>query len=62
MEEGIDLRALRDAFGAFMTGVTVVTAVAKDGSPVGFTANSLRCVLPKALVIMIILPMQNILE
>lgn len=44
MEEGIDLRALRDAFGAFMTGVTVVTAVAKDGSPVGFTANSFSSV------------------
>ncbi len=35
-----DQRALRDAFGAFMTGVTVVTALADDGSPVGFTANS----------------------
>lgn len=31
---------LREAFGAFMTGVTVVTAVGEDGIPVGFTANS----------------------
>lgn len=33
-------RALRDAFGAFMTGVTVVTAYSADGRPLGFTANS----------------------
>ena len=39
-----DPRALRDAFGAFMTGVTVVTAVASDGSPRGFTANSFSSV------------------
>jgi len=31
---------LREAFGSFMTGVTVVTAVSEDGTPVGFTANS----------------------
>ncbi len=36
----IPLRALRDAFGAFATGVTVVTAVRPDGEPVGITANS----------------------
>ncbi len=35
-----DQRALRDAFGTFMTGVTVVTAVGEDGARVGFTANS----------------------
>lgn len=35
-----DPRALRDAFGSFMTGVTVVTAVSKTGEKVGFTANS----------------------
>lgn len=34
-----DPRALRDAFGCFMTGVTVVTTV-EDGRPLGFTANS----------------------
>lgn len=35
-----DPRALRAAFGAFLTGVTVVTARRDDGVPVGFTANS----------------------
>lgn len=34
-----DPRALRDAFGCFMTGVTVVTTQ-QDGKPLGFTANS----------------------
>ena len=34
------LRELRDAFGTFATGVTVVTAVRPDGEPVGVTANS----------------------
>lgn len=36
----LDLRELRAAFGAFMTGVTVVTAKNADGAVVGFTANS----------------------
>lgn len=40
----IDPRALRDAFGCFMTGVTVVTTIDKDGKPQGFTANSLSSV------------------
>lgn len=40
----IDPRALRDAFGAFMTGVTVVTAHDGDGHPLGFTANSFTSV------------------
>lgn len=40
----IDPRALRSAFGSFMTGVTVVTAKAPDGTPVGFTANSFSSV------------------
>jgi flavin reductase (DIM6/NTAB) family NADH-FMN oxidoreductase RutF len=39
-----DSRALRDALGAFATGVTIVTARAGDGSPVGFTANSFTSV------------------
>ncbi|MGR3617338.1 MAG: flavin reductase family protein [Paracoccaceae bacterium] len=39
-----DKRALRDAFGSFMTGVTIVTARAADGTPVGFTANSFSSV------------------
>jgi flavin reductase (DIM6/NTAB) family NADH-FMN oxidoreductase RutF len=41
---GPNPRALRDAFGAFATGVTVVTAVADDGTPIGFTANSFTSV------------------
>lgn len=39
-----DARALRDAFGAFLTGVTVVTARGEDGAPIGFTANSFTSV------------------
>ena len=35
---------LRDAFGSYVTGVTVVSAVARDGEPVGFTANSFTSV------------------
>jgi len=37
-------RELRDAFGLFATGVTVVTAVSPDGEPVGLTANSFTSV------------------
>ncbi|AVJ16780.1 flavin reductase [Serratia sp. MYb239] len=37
-------RQLRDAFGAFMTGVTVVTGLDADGQPIGFTANSFTSV------------------
>lgn len=40
----LDPRALRDAFGRFMTGVTVVTTLGEDGRPVGFTANSFSSV------------------
>lgn len=40
----IDPQALRRAFGAFMTGVTVVTSRDKDGQPLGFTANSFTSV------------------
>lgn len=39
-----DPRALRDAFGAFLTGVTVVTTNDATGAPVGFTANSFASV------------------
>lgn len=39
-----DPRALRNAFGSFITGVTVVTSKAADGTPVGFTANSFSSV------------------
>jgi flavin reductase (DIM6/NTAB) family NADH-FMN oxidoreductase RutF len=37
-------RDLRDAFGLFATGVTVVTAMRPDGDPVGVTANSFTSV------------------
>ncbi len=37
-------RALRSAFGTFMTGVTVVTAHGKNAEPLGFTANSFTSV------------------
>lgn len=40
----LDPRALRNAFGSFMTGVTVVTAHDKTGQPLGFTANSFTSV------------------
>ncbi len=37
-------RELRDAFGAFPTGVTVATTREPDGTPRGFTANSFTSV------------------
>ena len=42
--DGADPRALRDCFGAFLTGVTVVSAVSPSGERVGFTANSFTSV------------------
>jgi flavin reductase (DIM6/NTAB) family NADH-FMN oxidoreductase RutF len=39
-----DARALRDAFGCFATGVTVVTTLADDGRFVGFTVNAFSSV------------------
>ncbi len=39
-----DTRALRNAFGAFATGVTLVTTVGKDGKPIAMTANSFSSV------------------
>lgn len=40
----VDPRALRAAFGCFMTGVTVVTTLDQTGRPLGFTANSFASV------------------
>ncbi|MBE0407282.1 flavin reductase [Psychrobacter sp. AOP22-C1-22] len=40
----LDSKALRNAFGSYMTGVTVITAMNNDGKPVGFTANSFTSV------------------
>ena len=39
-----EYRSLRDAFGQFTTGVTVVTARNAEGAPVGLTANSFASV------------------
>lgn len=39
-----DPKAFRAALGSFATGVTVITARASDGSPVGLTANSFNSV------------------
>lgn len=39
-----DPKTLRKAFGSYMTGVTVITAMTDDGTPVGFTANSFTSV------------------
>jgi flavin reductase (DIM6/NTAB) family NADH-FMN oxidoreductase RutF len=43
-QQRLSTRDLRDAFGLFATGVTVVTAVAPNGEPVGTTANSFTSV------------------
>ncbi|WP_201585403.1 flavin reductase family protein [Psychrobacter jeotgali] len=40
----LDSKALRNAFGSYMTGVTVITTMTDDGTPVGFTANSFTSV------------------
>lgn len=37
---GVDKRDLRNAFGTFLTGVTVVTTLEENGTPRGFTVNS----------------------
>lgn len=44
MTDAIDPRALRRAFGAFATGVTISTTLDPAGQPVGFTANSFSSV------------------
>lgn len=41
---GSDARTLRDAMGCFSTGVTIITAHAADGKPIGLTANSFTSV------------------
>ena len=43
-ETQVDPKALRNAFGAFATGVTVITTRQPDGTPRGFTANSFTSV------------------
>jgi flavin reductase (DIM6/NTAB) family NADH-FMN oxidoreductase RutF len=39
-----DSRRFRDALGCFATGITVVTARAADGAPLGVTVNSFNSV------------------
>jgi hypothetical protein len=41
---GSDPRTLRDAMGCFATGITIVTALDTEGTPVGLTANSFTSV------------------
>lgn len=43
-QTSIDPKALRNALGAFITGVTVITTHEEDGTPRGFTANSFTSV------------------
>jgi flavin reductase (DIM6/NTAB) family NADH-FMN oxidoreductase RutF len=40
----IDPRDFRNALGSFATGVTIITAAAADGTPVGLTCNSFASV------------------
>jgi flavin-dependent trigonelline monooxygenase, reductase component len=40
----LDVSEFRKALGRFVTGVTVVTTLAPDGAPRGFTANSFTSV------------------
>lgn len=43
MPEALDLREIRDALGAFATGVTIITT-SLEGEPTGITANSFNSV------------------
>jgi len=42
--EKFDNQAFRQALGSFTTGVTIITAIAPDGTPIGLTANSFNSV------------------
>lgn len=42
--QSFDARELRNVLGAFVTGVTVITALDRDGRPHGLTANSFSSV------------------
>ncbi|MBU2959278.1 flavin reductase family protein [Citreicella sp. C3M06] len=42
--EPLDGRLLRDVFGCFATGVTVVTSIGEDDKPVGLVVNSFSSV------------------
>lgn len=43
-QKEFDTIAFRNALGSFTTGVTIITATAPDGTPVGLTANSFNSV------------------
>ena len=43
-EASIDTRELRNAFGCFATGITIVTTLNEKGEAVGITANSFTSV------------------
>lgn len=43
-DKPLNPRDLRDGFGTFATGVTIITARAPDGTPIGCTANSFSSV------------------
>lgn len=43
-ENTFDTRELRNVFGSFVTGVTVITTLGEDGAPYGLTANSFSSV------------------
>jgi 3-hydroxy-9,10-secoandrosta-1,3,5(10)-triene-9,17-dione monooxygenase reductase component len=43
-DAGFDRRTLRDAFGSFATGVTIVTTAGPAGEDIGLTANSFSSV------------------
>ncbi|WP_306110426.1 MULTISPECIES: flavin reductase [Roseovarius] len=58
-----DCDALRRAFGAFATGVTIVTCQDTEGKPLGFTANSFTSVsLEPALLLICIAKTSTSLE
>ena len=40
MIKNIDIEVLRNCFGKFATGITVITALAPDGTKIGLTVNS----------------------
>ena len=40
MNSDVDVRVLRNCFGKFATGITVITALAPDGTKIGLTVNS----------------------
>ena len=42
--EPFDPRALRNALGTFVTGVTIVTTVSGEGTPIGLTCNTFSSV------------------